>query len=533
MTLRKYAKKRNFKKTSEPKGKKGASRSAPIFVVQKHAASRLHYDLRLEHRGVLKSWAVPKGPTLDPREKRLAMMVEDHPYDYKDFEGVIPEGNYGAGKVIVWDRGTYFSGGVRTKKEISKNFERGLEKGDLKFELAGEKLKGNYALVKIKKDKTGKSWLLIKKNDPAAGQKIKNAGASVVSGKTLEEIGKKADPAALIREAKKRFPGKIKKENLPEFLKPMTARLAGQPFSSPEWIYEIKWDGFRGLGLRAKKRSKLLSRNKVLFNERFFPIAEDLKKIKTSVILDGEIVALDEEGHPRFQLVQNWFEERQGALEYKVFDILHLAGYGLRQLPLVERKKMLFKFLENQVLPTFRFVDHIEENGREFFVESTAAGLEGIVAKKKDSRYESGTRSENWLKIKKQRMQDAVIGGYTQPRGARKHLGALILGIYEDKQLKYIGHAGGGFDEKKLADLEKMLARIGTKTAPFRPAPKTNMPARWVRPQYVVEVKFSEWSRDGLMRQPVFIRLRDDKDPEEVILEKPLKKKYGRKKKDK
>jgi len=527
MGLQEYQQKRDFKKTSEPKGKKKSTGKQLLFVIQKHAASHLHYDFRLEVDGVLKSWAIPKGPTLDPTIKRLAMMVEDHPYDYKDFEGIIPAGNYGAGKVIIWDQGTYHSYETEDREESEKIIKRQLHQGDVKFVLNGEKLQGKFALVKIKSDEKN-TWLFIKKNDEfATDEDILEQDRSVISGKKVDQLGTVGEEKVWQSNKKTAQKKVIKQPDLkdaikkafPENIRPMLATLVKNAFDDPEWLFEIKWDGYRAIAEIRNNVVNLYSRNNLPFNEKFAPIAQSLRTIDDTMILDGEIVVVNKEGRPDFQLIQNYQRNGTGTLIYYVFDILYLNGYSLMELPLVRRKEIL-----KQVLPdsgNILYGDHIIENGLSFFELAKQNQLEGMVAKKINSTYVQGKRTREWLKIKTAMRQEAIICGFTQPRGSRKNFGALVLGVYKNKELIYIGHTGGGFDDDKLEELYKIFLPLVIRQSPFKKKPKTNMPVTWVKPELVCEVTFTEWTSDGLLRHPIFLGLREDKKAEKVIREDP------------
>lgn len=535
MGLSKYTEKRTFTQTPEPKAKKGKTDAALRFVVQKHAASHLHYDFRLEMEGVLKSWAVPKGPSTDPDIKRLAMMVEDHPYDYRNFEGIIPEGNYGAGTVIVWDEGTYEpveKPGV--KKQSEKQLLAQLHAGKLHIVLHGEKLRGEFALVKTS-GRAENAWLLMKLKDKYASRAdVTKKNMSVKSGLRLEEVAgkppqKKKAPAKKTSAKKEAvIPDeevsetldKGKKSAMPTRIKPMLATLTEEAFDSPEWLYEIKWDGYRALSSLNGKKVEIISRNDLPFNKKFPEIADALSQLNMKALFDGEIVALDAKGHSDFQQLQNFAQKGKPVqLVYYVFDLLWYDGHDLRNLPLVERKNILQGILPKK-MDSIRYSDHVRGDGTAFFRASTDAGLEGIMAKRMDSRYVSNIRSQNWLKIKNNQRLEAVICGYTKPRNSRKHFGALVLGRYEGSRLKYIGHTGSGFNEKKLDELYKMFGRLATDKCPFTPVPKTNMPVTWLVPELVCEVKFSEMTDEGIMRQPIFLGLREDKTAKDEKNEK-------------
>lgn len=527
MSLKTYRQKRTFKSTPEPKTKaaKSLSKKLPVFCVQKHAASHLHYDFRLECKDVMLSWAIPKGPSLDPSQKRLAVHVEDHPLEYRHFEGIIPEGNYGAGSVMIWDEGFFSVPGADTKKEIENALWQGFEDGHIEIDLQGEKLRGGYVLQRLKKD-DDKNWLFMKRKDEYAdiNHDIIEQDRSVRTQRTINEIsGQEKDPPK--KKALKSINAPRKK--MPAFIKPMLATLVKEPFDSDEWIFEIKWDGYRALA-RIDKKVDLLSRNEKSFNAQFSSVADDLSKLKAQVFLDGEIVILDKEGRSQFQLMQNYQRTKEGDLYYYVFDLLYLNGKDLRELPLIERKELLKDLIENVSFSHVRYSDHIERRGKAFFREATKRNLEGIMAKKMDSLYVS-KRSRDWLKIKTHMRQEAVIGGYTEPRGGRKYFGALLLGVFDDKKnFIYIGHVGGGFDTQLLKDIYDKMQPLVQEKCLFKTKPKTNTPAVWLKPQLVCEVTFAEWTKDGRMRQPIFEGLRMDKKAstvkkEEVIAIKPKK----------
>lgn len=528
MGLKEYEAKRQFEQTPEPKPVLRQEGAQLIFVVQKHAARRLHYDLRLELAGVLKSWAVPRGPSLNPALKRLAVMVEDHPFDYKDFEGVIPEGNYGAGSVIVWDRGLYQHPAARDREESEKLLLDGLSKGELKFVLAGEKLRGEFALVRTGRDE--KSWLLLKKKDSYATKKdILGENRSVVSHKTLEEIAA-ANPKGVSRQKKIdqiRLHEALESADLqdapvkpmPHGITPMLATLVREPFDHPDWLFEVKWDGYRAIAEIQDGKVSLYSRNQISLNKKFFPITEALQKFGFEAVLDGEIVVVDDQGRPDFQMLQNYQKSGRGHLLYYVFDLLFFHGHDLTSLPLLRRKELL-----KEILPSDRhikFSDHVREEGVLFFQVVKEKGLEGIVAKHSPSTYRMGRRSRQWLKIKTQLAQEGVIAGFTEPRGGRKYFGSLVLGAYEGNELIYIGHSGGGFSAETLKEIYEKLQPLIRKECPFKIEPPTTTPITWVKPELVCEVTFAGWTEDGLMRQPVFSRLREDKAAQEVGREKP------------
>lgn len=499
MSLKKYLSKRKLKESHEPPAKIPKQKKGELhFVVQKHAASRLHYDLRLEVDGVLKSWAVPKGPSLDPSIKHLAIQVEDHPYDYCNFEGIIPRG-YGAGTVMIWDQGTYTVDDA-SRRQSEALIREGLKKGAVHFTLNGEKLKGRFSLVKLK---TGRDeWILIKTKDEfASKEEIIQKDRSVVSGKNIEEIS-----------------GKTTKER-PHALKPMLCTLIDQPFDSTEWLFEIKLDGFRALAELNGKKVEIYSRNLQTFNERFPQLVQHLKALNLDAVLDGEIVALDAKGVSHFQWLQN--DRTEENIYFYVFDILYLKGRDLRSLPLIERKSILKNILKND--SAIRYLDHIEDFGKKFFQACKKQGLEGIIGKKKESSYATGERSKAWVKIKAELRQEAVICGFTEPKRSRKNFGALIIGVYKNNVLHFAGHVGGGFTEKKLEEVKDLLSPYITKKCPFQTPPKTNTSVTWVEPRFICEVKFKEWTTGGNMRMPIFLGMRADKPVRAVKLEKKMK----------
>ncbi len=527
MGLKEYAQKRKFEESPEPLPAVRPDGGPLGFVVHKHAARAMHYDLRLELDGTLKSWAVPRGPSLDPALRRLAVMVEDHPLDYRDFEGVIPEGNYGAGSVIIWDRGVYHHPSTRDRAESERLLLDGLQKGNMKFVLEGEKLRGEFALVRTGKE--GKTWLLLKKKDRGAVPgDVLGENRSVVSHKTLEEIldeeakgsfrQKKADQIrfheALESEDLKDAP----ERPMPRGVQPMLATVVKEPFDHPDWVFEMKWDGYRAVAEVREGRVSLYSRNGISFNRKYPSIVESLRRFGADAVLDGEIVVVDDEGRPDFQELQHY--QGMGHLVYYVFDLLHFQGHDLTALPFLRRKELLKKVLPSAA--NLRVSDHIVKDGILFFKVVQQRGLEGIVAKHAGSVYEPGRRSRQWLKVKSRLTQDCVIAGFTAPGGGRENFGALVLGVFEGDELAYIGHVGSGFSAKDLQDISAALAPLVQKECPFHEEPETNSPVTWVRPERVCEVVLSGWTGDGIMRQPAFLRLREDKAAREVTRETPL-----------
>ncbi|RYY39238.1 MAG: DNA ligase D [Chitinophagaceae bacterium] len=563
MGLKEYNAKRNFNETSEPGGKEKESKGGLRFVVQKHDASHLHYDFRLELNGVLLSWAVPKGPSLNPADRRLAMHVEDHPFDYRNFEGIIPEGNYGAGTVIVWDEGTYHPIGTEDadRKEQQRVMRGMMASGNIKIVVYGEKIKGEFALHKMKDDR---SWLLIKHRDKTASDKdITLKDRSVKTGKTLAEValehgtapkhpeekravGKKASPiAAAKKSAAKPVAGKraaalktasrkktksvdiqsllgeyaklARPAAMPQLIAPMMATLVDAPFDDAGWLYEIKWDGYRAVGYVAEGKAELISRNEKSFTEKYTPVAEALAALPFEAVFDGEIVAVDEHGLASFQLLQNW-QNAPVSLRYYIFDLMWAGGYDLTQVPLVGRKKLLEALLP-EVDSVLHYSDHVTEKGTPFFNAALKQGLEGIMGKRADSIYTVGARSGDWLKIKVNQRQEVVVAGYTEPRNARKFFGALLLGAYRDGEFVYVGHSGSGFDNKTLEELYNKMQPLATEKCPFEECPKANAPVTWLKPRLVCEIKFTEWTREGMARHPIFMGLRTDKKPKDVVIE--------------
>jgi bifunctional non-homologous end joining protein LigD len=484
------------------------------FVVQKHSATRLHYDFRLAIDGTLKSWAVPKGPSLNSADKRLAVQTEDHPLEYGGFEGKIPEGSYGAGTVMVWDRGTFR---VEGKLDALKQLER----GEIKFSLKGEKLRGSFVLVKLKHSQKGNEWLMIKHKDAAEdpGWDIERHDGSVLTGRTLEEIREELPPKrGAIPVQASELEG-ARKSAMPTRLGPMLATIGEGAFSDPGWLFEIKWDGVRALAWIADGTLTLRSRNNLDITKRYPELASLPEAIAApDAILDGEIVALDARGHSDFERLQERMHVRAPSenvvaktpVVYYVFDLLYCDGYDLREAPLLERKQLLERLLHTS--DRFRYSDHQMERGKELFELARENGLEGIVAKRAASAYVSD-RSANWVKLKVTKTLDAVVGGWTAARTPAIPFGSLLLGLYEGKKLRFIGHVGSGFGEKKSEELAGKLRELETSASPFDKVPETNEKATWVSPALVVRVKFSGWTDEHVLRHPVFLALLEDTQP--------------------
>jgi bifunctional non-homologous end joining protein LigD len=631
MALEEYKRKRRFEETPEPPPKV-EKKSGHRFVVQKHEATRLHYDFRLELDGVLKSWAVPKGPSLDPADKRLAMQVEDHPVSYFDFEGNIPEGNYGAGSVMVWDVGTwqplspvpiegkYVPGNDAEAREM-------LAKGDLKFRLEGKRLEGDFALVKMwsrRPGSKGTEWLMIKKHDDSVveGYDAGEIDESVLSGKSMDEIAgdararewKSSRPAARGKlkaawladavakldqkkklqrqnqkksaenaektrtrttkesrttedteehggsamkiptsgkssqkwgtrgrsaqaqgtEAEEECAGSPVKRTMPSVIHPMLAESIEEAFDGKDWLFEIKWDGYRAVTFIENGKARLVSRNQNDLTPRY-PELKGLPKVvkAKTAILDGEVVALDEEGRSSFSLMQQRTGFRSGTKRatpnldvpvlYYAFDLIYLDGYDWRRAPLEERKAKLASIVTTG--DSLRYSDHVAEQGKMLFDIARGKKLEGILAKRRRSCYEE-RRSRDWLKIKIRHEIECVVGGYTEPEGSRAHFGSLVLGLYDDRQrLIHVGQVGSGFDHKLLTSIWNELRKREMRKNPFHGEVEALRKTFWVKPDLVAQIEYAEWTHgtsDGTgpkLRAPVFLGLREDKDPKECTME--------------
>ncbi|HET7064622.1 MAG TPA: DNA ligase D [Rudaea sp.] len=521
--LSEYSAKRTFEATPEPAAVESEGKGPLLFVVQQHSARHLHYDFRLECDGVLKSWAVPKGPSLDRNDKRLAMMTEDHPYDYASFEGVIPPKQYGAGEVIVWDCGVYSpdEGGTwfHDREEAQRRVREGIDKGKLSFLLRGEKLKGSFALVRTKDAKT---WLIIKHKDRfVTSADVTAQNRSVLSGAAVEDL--KIVPAHRIPATQLVPAGDL--VAMPGKLAPMQAEIGDAPFNRAAWMWEPKLDGYRVLAFIDRHGVKLRSRRGLELAGAFPKVVAELgAQLVDGMILDGEIVAFDAAGKPSFNALQNRVQlktEREIAAAdqktpalYYCFDLLYFAGIDLRHVTYRDRRRYLAQCLLPS--PLVQLV-HAAEDGIALHAAALASGFEGVIGKRADSRYEAGQRSGAWLKVKPVQSADFVVGGYTSGKGSRASLGALLLGYWDkQKKLHYASHVGSGFDDRSLKQVQKQLEPLKRKTSPFVEKPVVNGTVTWVEPAIVAEVKFQSWTDDGALRAPVFLRLRDDIDAKSV-----------------
>lgn len=528
-SLTEYARKRNFKKTAEPPAESSRG-SKNRFVIQKHAATRLHYDFRLELDGVLKSWAVPKGIPFSRGDKRLAVHVEDHPVSYIEFEGSIPKGQYGGGTVMVWDRGTFSTG--------SKTPGQDLESGKLHFTLKGKKLNGDWHLVRLR---GGDQWLLIKGGEDMKPVSKKLDDTSALSGKTMWQLSQngaiwESSKPDRTRPRSDRLLTRAAQPKLPpsSFIEPMKARLISDPPTHGDWIFEIKFDGYRAMAFKEGTTVRLFSRNEKDFARKFPEIVDAVASLEIDeAIIDGEIVALDKKGVSSFQLLQTIEIGERPAVYFYAFDLLQLDGKDLRKQPLAERKARLEKVLENAP-EAIRYSAPLGNDARKLLKHVAKLGLEGLIGKRTNSVYEPGKRSGAWIKLKTRREQEFVIGGYTDPKGARAHFGALLVGFFDGDKLKFSGKVGTGFNTKLLSSLHARLKAIQRDDCPFvnLPEPRgsryspgitaTEMKkCHWVEPELVCQVAFSEWTRDDKLRQPAFLGLREDKEAREVVRERP------------
>lgn len=533
MALEEYKKKRDFGRTPEPPGEKRAA-GGFSYCIQKHAASRLHYDFRLEWDGVLLSWAVPKGPSLDPRDKRFAARVEDHPVEYRDFEGVIPQGEYGGGTVVLWDRGTWAP---------VYDTAAGLKKGELKFVLHGEKLAGRWALVRLKDDP--KAWLLVKDRDeharPAEELDIVSARPeSVVSGRGLAEVAAERDRlwhSKVVHPGGRVDPGGPAKGEggarmrladlqgavrgpLPRTQPLALAMVVEEPPAGDDWLHEIKHDGYRIVARLEEGEVQLVSRNGKDWTKEFPETARAIGRLQAgTVLLDGEVAAVLPSGATSFQALQQRGSAGAAPLVYFAFDLLHLDGWDLRPVAIEERKEVLRRLLESAPA-ALRYSDHVRGQGAEFFEAARQSGLEGVVSKRAGAPYRAG-RGGDWQKAKCRLTQEVVIGGFT-PSSDGGPIGALLVGFHEDERLVYAGKVGSGVAGRLLADLEHRLEARRRKTSPFEDVPAEHRRgARWVEPDLVAQVEFREWTDEGRMRQPVLLGLRDDREARHVVRERP------------
>ena len=575
MSLKEYARKRNFKKTAEPKGGRVEVGKGHRFVIQKHAASRLHYDFRLEMEGTLKSWAVPKGVPFKKGERRLAVHVEDHPVSYIDFEGTIPQGQYGGGTVMVWDRGTF--------EPLSEKPAKDLAAGKLHFVLNGKKLRGEWYLVRLRE---GDEWLLIKGGEDIKPVSDKADDTSVLSGKSMKaladgaggvwqsnkpekgesfktRIAKAARAAETERASpqeepdrarvsrKSRASKKVAKAKMarnvatkssnkttgskltPHFIEPMKARLVDEP-PHGEWLYEIKFDGFRAIAFRDRTGARLLSRNNKDFAGKFSEVLDAIAALDVEdAVIDGEVVALDEKGRSSFQLLQAYdLGEKRPPILFYAFDLLQLNGHDLQKLPLTQRKAQLEELLKDGPA-LIRFSTSLGSEAELLLQQAREIGLEGLIGKRPDSLYEPGQRSGNWIKLKLHHEQEFVIGGYTPPGGSRSHFGALLVGVYEDGKLTFAGKVGTGFNTKLLRSLHAEFKKIAIVECPFVDLPEKRSGrygqgvtaaemrrCHWLKPILVCQLKYTEWTRDDRLRHPVFLGLREDKSAKDVVREK-------------
>lgn len=545
--LAEYRRKRDFTKTAEPAGEVEPARSSHLrFVIQKHAATRLHFDLRLELDGVMKSWAVPKGPSTDPSMKRLAMEVEDHPIEYNTFEGTIPKGEYGGGTVMLWDKGTYAPDKSTGDDEAAAR--EGYARGDLKISFFGERMRGSYTLVRMKYSRDASSsskpqWLFIKHRDEfaSASDIVADNMTSVETGRTMDEIaaGKskvwhsnRPSSSRRMRAAAVATVPARSREDIPD-LEPMYASI-GSEIPKAGWTFEPKYDGVRVLAFVTSSDVGLITRNGKDKSAQFPEIVDALqslaRKKKRSFVLDGEIVAMVDGNPARFQELQSRMHLRETQMieRYRssapaslvLFDILMSGDTVLLDQPWAERRAELVKQIGKLVSDRIRITESNEGDGKKMLELARKQGWEGVIAKRVDSKYHPGERSRSWLKLKIEFRQEFVIGGYTEPRNSRQHLGALLLGYFDHDRLIYVGHTGGGFTGAGLAEMYRRLKPLERKTSPFEEIPRTNERAHWVEPRVVVEVKFSEWTADGKLRQPIYLGTRDDKDPHEVGREK-------------
>ncbi|MBI1275523.1 DNA ligase D [bacterium] len=545
MTPRKlslYNKKRDFKKTAEPSGKVARSTSGFSYLIQKHAATRLHYDFRLELDGVLKSWAVTRGPSLDPADKRLAVEVEDHPVAYGDFEGTIPKGEYGGGTVMLWDQGSW---------EPLGDPKKDLKNGSLKFRLKGKRLKGEWALVRMKarpQDKGRNNWLLIKHDDAYAkrGQGeayLEKNNTSITTKRKMDAIAQARDRVwgkteSASKPATKKKPVKTKKASkLPNFIAPQLATLVTEMPTGKEWIHEVKFDGYRVLAYLNDGTVTMYTRNGLDWTKKFGPVPGELAKLDCyNAILDGELVALNDKHISSFSALKQSLSESGDDLTYYAFDLLYLNGEDLRTLPLLARKKQLSALLDKRTHAKIFLSEHFSSHDDSFYQKACSLSLEGVISKRADAPYHSG-RGGDWLKTKCHKRQEFVIGGYTSSTASASMIGSLLLGYYEGKDFVYAGRVGTGFDHKMAHELMKTLKKLTRKTMPYtkysdagRRGPGWKRGVFWTEPKLVCEVEFTEWTEDGALRHPSFQGMREDKPANKITRDIPIAPKQAAKK---
>ena len=556
--LSEYRRKRNFRRTSEPSGAEAKSApGASQFVIQKHAASHLHYDLRLEAGGVMKSWAVPKGPSLDPTVKRLAVEVEDHPMQYNTFEGTIPAGEYGGGTVMLWDRGTYVpveggraQAGARARagpgeggEGAERIFLKGYKAGKIDLEFFGERLRGRFTLVRTSgaRGRGKPQWLLMKKRDEHASRSrdiAEEVRTSVATGRTMEEIAEGRGGSRVWRSNRGGTTKKTKARRTsskridPSTFAPMLATTADGLPAGDDWTFEPKYDGIRVLAFATESAAALITRNGNEKSAQFPEIVDALRELAEAhgdpLVLDGEIVPLVDGSLGRFEALQARMHVQSRAairahvaqtpVAFVAFDLLLDDGEAFLDEPWMERRARLEAVLEPHTSERVRLTETTSD-GEDLLQRARREGWEGIIAKRTDAGYAIGKRSRDWQKVKVEGRQEFVVGGWTEPRRSRQHIGALLLGYYDGDEFVYAGHTGTGFTDAGLRDMGKRLAPLERETSPFAKRPRTNERAHWVQPRVVVEVKFNEWTREGKLRQPVFLGVRDDKDPSEVVKE--------------
>lgn len=554
--LRTYHRKRDFSRTPEPEGRATARTKGRLYIIQKHAARALHYDFRLELDGVLKSWAVPKGPSLDPADKRLAMETEDHPLEYGAFEGIIPKGQYGGGTVMLWDRGAWSPEG---------DPQEGYRKGAFKFQLEGEKLRGGWALIRIRsreRRSDARTWLLVKEKDrfarPGSGPKLLDERSeSVATGRDMDAIASEKSavwessrptgedgpatkrPAALAPAISRKSaasasavrrrsvkPGDIegaRKGRAPNVRAPQQPTLVTSPPDGDGWLHEMKFDGYRVLARASGKTVRLVSRNGSDWTKRLPSVVGAVAALKADVVLDGEIAVLRADGTTSFQDLQAALGDGDAGIVYFVFDLLYWSGYDLTRAPLEARKEALASLLggsKPRPSSILRYSQHVMGRGEEFFRSACGMSLEGVVSKRRDAPYETG-RSRAWLKVKCVKEQEVVVGGYTEPAGSRVGIGALLVGVHDAARLRYAGKVGTGYTRRILEDLRGKLKKLERSTSPFVDRVPGAAKAHWVEPRLVAQVRFAEWTRDGRLRHPSFEGLRLDKKAREVVREQP------------